>query len=153
MKASSLCALTAAVLLSGCSTVIISSPGTLSGVDVKGADGKADRVIMVANEGYYLFQWLPLVAGDVTWDKKNNDISGGIKLFSHQLRGDRMLNAISRYAERENCDLVDIVVNNKNVCDVNFFSLSDLFHTIVGYQAITYSGVLRAKGEPEAKGL
>lgn len=153
MKASSLCALTAAMLLSGCSTVIISSPGTLSGVDVKGANGKADRVIMVANEGYYLFQGLPLVAGDVTWDAEDKEVAGGIKLFSNQLSGDRMLNAISRYAERENCDLVDIVVNNKCECDVNFFSLSDLFHTIVGYQAITYSGVLRAKGEPEAKGL
>ncbi len=143
----------ASVLLGGCSTVIISSPGTLSGVDVKGADGKADRVIMVANEGYYLFQWLPLVAGDVTWNEKDNDLSGGTKLFSNQLKADRMIEAISRYAARENCDLVDVVINNKCVCDVNFFGLSDLFHTIVGYQAITYSGVLRTKSETEAKGL
>lgn len=153
MKVSSLYALVAAVLLSGCSTVIISSPGTLSGVDVKGANGKADRVIMVANEGYYLFQGLPLVAGDVTWDCEEKEISGGIKLFSHQLSGDRMLEAISRYAEKENCDLVDVVVNNKCECNVNLFSLGDIFRTIVGYNAITYSGVLRSKSELEAKGL
>lgn len=137
--------ITAAALLSGCCTVLISSPGTLAGVDVKGADGKADRVIMVANEGYYLFQMIPIVSGDVYWDETENEVKGGIRLFSEQLVPTRMLNAICRYAERENCELVDVVINDKYIAPIGLFDIQSWFTTIIGYSAVTYSGVLKTK--------
>ena len=134
-----------ALLVGGCTTVEISSPGTLKGVDVKGAGGKADRAIMLGNEGYFLFQCIPIVAGDVTWDAKKGGIVNEITLFSNELAGDRMANAMFRYAESQNCDLVDLVINDKTECKIGLFGLMDWFNTIVGYQGVCYSGVLRPR--------
>ena len=138
-------AIAAAVLVGGCSTVEISSPGTLKGIDVKGAGGKADRAIMLGNEGYYLFHCIPLVAGDVTWDSRKGGIVDDIAFFSGELCGDRMANAMFRYAESQNCDLVDLVINNRTDCKIGLFGLMDWFNTIVGYQCVCYSCVLRPR--------
>ena len=138
-------AIAAAVLVGGCTTVEISSPGSLKGVDVKGAGGKADRAIMLGNEGYYLFQCLPLVAGGVSWDAKVGGIVNEVSFFSDELAGDRMANAMFRYAESQNCDLVDLVINNRSECKIGLFGLMDWFNTVVGYQGVCYSGVLRPR--------
>ena len=138
-------AIAAAVLVGGCTTVEISSPGTLKGIDVKGAGGKADRAIMLGNEGYYLVQCIPIVAGDVTWDSRKGGIVDEISFFSNELEGDRMANAMFRYAESQNCDLVDLVINNRSDCKIGLFGLLDWFNTIVGYQGVCYSGVLRPR--------
>ena len=135
----------AGLLAAGCATVEISSPGSLKGVDVKGAGGKADRAIMVANEGYYLFQSLPLVAGDVSWVAGRNEIDGSAVFFSEELEGDKMLNAIGKYANSRDCDLVDVVIINKCECKIGLFGLMDWFNTVVGYQGGCYSGVLRSR--------
>ena len=138
-------AIVAAVLVGGCTTVEISSPGSLKGVDVKGAGGKADRAIMIGNEGYYLFHCIPLVAGDVSWDAGKCKIVDEIAFFSNELAGDRMANAIFHYAESQNCDLVDLVINNKCESKIGLFGLLDWFQTVVAYQGVTYSGVLRPR--------
>ena len=138
-------AIAAAVLVGGCTTVEISSPNTLKGIDVKGAGGKADRAIMLGNEGYYLFQCFPIVSGDVTWDAKKGGIVDNIAFFSDELAGDRMANAMFRYAESQNCDLVDLVINNRAECKIGLFGLMDWFNTIVGCQSVCYSGVLRPR--------
>ena len=138
-------AVAAAVLVGGCTTVEISSPGSLKGVNVKGAGGQADRAIMLGNEGYYLFQCIPLVAGDVTWDSKKGGIVDEIALFSDELAGDRMANAMFRYAESQNCDLVDLVINNRTECKIGLFGLLDWFQTIVACRGVCYSGVLRPR--------
>ena len=138
-------AIAAAVLVGGCTTVEISSPGTLSGIDVKGAGGKADRAIMLGNEGYYLFQCIPIVAGDVTWDARKGGIVDEISFFSNELEGDRMSNAMFRYAESQNCDLVDLVINNRTECKIGLFGLMDWFNTLVACHGVCYSGVLRPR--------
>lgn len=135
----------AAVLVGGCTTVEISSPGSLKGMNVKGAGGKADRAIMLGNEGYYLFQCIPLVAGDVTWDSRKGGIVDEIVLFSDELAGDRMANAMFRYAESQDCDLVDLVINNRTECKIGLFGLLDWFQTIVACHGVCYSGVLRPR--------
>ena len=135
----------ATVLVGGCTTVEISSPGSLKGVDVKGAGGNADRAIMLGNEGYYLFQSIPLVAGDVSWDAKKGGIVNGVSFFSDELAGDRMANAMFRYAESQDCDLVDLVINNRSECKIGLFGLMDWISTVVGCQGVCYSGVLRPR--------
>ena len=135
----------AAILVGGCTTVEISSPGSLKGVDVKGAGGKADRAIMIGNEGYFLFHCIPLVAGDVTWDARKGEIVDEIAFFSDEICGDRMANAMFRYAESKDCDLVDLVINNKRESKIGLFGLLNWFNTLVAYQGITYSGVLRPR--------
>ena len=138
-------AIAAAVLVGGCTTVEISSPGALKGINVKGAGGKADRAIMLGNEGYYLFQCIPIVSGGATWDAKKGGIVDEISFFSDELCGDRMANAMFRYAESQNCDLVDLVINNRTDCKIGLFGLMDWFNTIVGCHGVCYSGVLRPR--------
>ena len=138
-------AIAAAVLVGGCTTVEISSPGTLKGIDVKGAGGKADRAIVFANDGYFLLDSIPLVSGDVSWDAKKGGVVGDIAFFTNDLAGDRMANAMFRYAESQNCDLVDLVINNKRESKIGLFGLLDWVSTIVAYQNVVYSGVLRPR--------
>ena len=138
-------AIAVALLVGGCTTVEISSPDSLKGIDVKGAGGRADRAIMLGNEGYYLFHAWPLVSGDVTWDSRRGGIVDDIAFFSGELCGDRMANAMFRYAESQNCDLVDLVINNKCESKIGLFGLLDWFNTIVAYHGVTYSGVLRPR--------
>ncbi len=145
MKQLVLFSLVAAFALSGCSTVLISSPGSLSGVDVKGAKGVADRAIMVANEGYYFFQAWPIVSGSASWNPETKEIFNDIEFFSEQLDGTQMINIMSRYADSRNCDLVDVVINNRSQYNIGLFGVMDWFNTVIGYQAVTYSGVLRPR--------
>ena len=135
-------AIVAAVLVGGCTTVEISSPGTLKGIDVKGAGGKAEQAIMLENEGYYFFFTWPVVTGSLDWDAGAKGIENSIKLFSNELAADKMANVLYRYADSRNCDLVDVVINNKDVDGVGLFSLLDWFNTIFAYRVVTYSAVL-----------
>lgn len=138
-------AVAAAVLVGGCTSVEISSSGSLKGVDVKGAGGNAERVVMLGNECYYLFHAWPIVGGDLSWDAKTSGIGEGISFFTDELKGDRMANVIFRYAESRNCDLVDLVINDKQEAPIGLFGILDWFNTVVAYKNVTYSGVLRPR--------
>ena len=143
-----------AALAAGCNTVVISSPGTLRGIDVNGAGGRADRVISISNEGYFLFHCLPIVTGSVEWMPAEKRISGGSEFFSNQLAGDKMMDAMCRYADSMDCDLVDIVVIDKNECPLGVLGIQDWICTLIAYRDITYSGVLcpRNRSGKEAVG-
>ena len=131
-----------AFLAVGCSTIHISSPGTLKGVDVKGADGRADRAISIGNEGYYLFQCWPIVSGSMEWDSRTKEVEDDIALFSSEVNLDKMLGNLYRYADKYDSDVVDIVINNKSECKIGLFGLLDWFNTVVGVNSATVSGVL-----------
>lgn len=138
--------LAAAAMVAGCSTVTMSSPGTLSGVDVKGAGGRADRVISISNEGYFLFHCIPLVTGSTEWSPSEKKLRNDVEFFSNQMTGEKMLAAMTRYAESMNCDLVDIVVIDKNSYPIGLFDLQGWANTILADRSITYSGVLCPRG-------
>lgn len=152
MKTRTIFAALALVAAAGCASVQISSPGTLAGVDVKGAGGRANRAIMLSNGGIYLFHCIPMVSGSTKWVPGANGINGGAELFSDNLAGEKMMAALCRYADSRGCDLVDIVINDKNECKVGFFDLTDWASTLLAYRSITYSGVLCPRAEQIAKG-
>ena len=131
----------------GCNTVVVSSPGSLGGIKVNGAPNPADRVVMVANDGYFLFHCLPLVTGSMEWSPSERKLRNDMEFFTNHMTGEKMLDAMRRYADSMDCDLVDIVVNDKNVCPVGFLDITDIANTIIAYRSTTYSGVLcpRAK--------
>ena len=133
----------AALALTGCASVEISSPKTLEGLDVKGANGKADRAIVIANDQYCLFQSIPLAAGSMTWVAGEKGVDGTPAFFSNELV--KMPDALYRYADSMNCDVVDIVVNNRSVCGIGLFGVMDWFRTLVGCESVTVSGVLRPR--------
>ena len=152
MKTRRIFAALALVAASGCATVRISSSDTLAGVDVKGAGGRANRAIMVSNGGIYLFHCMPIVSGSMEWVSGANGVRGGAELFSDNLASEKMMAALCRYADSLGCDLVDIVVNDKNECNVGFFDITDWANTLLAYRSITYSGVLCPRAEQIAKG-
>ena len=104
----------AAVLVGGCSTVKMSEKGSLAGIDVKGADGKADRTLCVGNEGCFLFNTIPLISGDMDWNAKEKGVdTWALSMFKNETTVQRLTDAFYRYAESENCDVVDVVVDDR----------------------------------------
>ena len=143
-----------AAIAAGCNTVVISSPGSLRGIDVNGADGRADRVLSISNEGYFLFHCLPIFTGSMRWNPVEKRIRNDFEFFSNHLAGDKMMAAMCRYADSLDCDLVDIVVIDKNDCPLGLMGIQDWINTLIAYRDITYSGVLcpRRKAGKEAVG-
>ena len=133
-------------VLAGCNTVVVSSPGTLRGVEVNGARNPADRVLMVSNEGYFLFHCIPLVTGSTEWSPSEKKLRNDVEFFSNRMTGEKMLAAMTRYADSMNCDLVDIVVIDKNSYPIGLFDLQGWANTILADRSITYSGVLCPRG-------
>ena len=107
-------AIAAAVLVGGCSTVKMSERGSLNGIDVRGANGKTERTLCVGNEGCFLFNTIPLISGDMDWkaEKKGID-TWALSVFKNETTVQRLTDAFYRYAESENCDVVDVVVDDR----------------------------------------
>lgn len=92
----------------GCATVEYSSPTALKGVTIKGVDGQAKEHVIIDTMGYFLFNTLPLVTGDVTWDARKRSISGGTSFFSNHVKEIELQNALINIAKSRNCDLADV---------------------------------------------
>lgn len=126
-------AFAAALLLAGCNTVQISSPGALAGVDVKGAGGRADRVIMIGTDCYYLLWTLPLVSGNMTdWDGAEKRVENSVKLFSDEATPMKLQDMLYRYADSLDCDVTDIVYKFDDDAEIS----------VVQCQSANVSGVL-----------
>lgn len=131
-----------AMLAAGCSTIELSSSQPLEGVKFKSADDRGGRALVIAGEAYYLFQVLPIISSDLEWNDKSNEPELGLTLFKHELSADNFVRLMEKFAERENCDVVDICVENKWTAPFGLFGLGDWFSTIIGYHRMNYSATL-----------
>lgn len=138
-----LAALLSVALAAGCAHVTMSSPKSLSGLDVMGSPTQADRQVVVRNSGYHLFWSLPLVSGDMRWDDKTKDIKGGSAFFADYCNNDECLNVLKRIAERENCDLVGVYYTDMTKSAFDISSFSGLFGWLVGLYEAQACGILR----------
>jgi len=135
-------------LMAGCSTVAISENGTLKGVDVKGADGKADRTLCVGNEGYFLFNTFPIFAGSMDWVAEKNGIDPwGLAWFRDDASLKSVTDAFYRYAEHENCDAVDVVVHNKTEYPIGITGIPALISNIFTTHEMFVTGVLKPRNK------
>lgn len=133
----------AAMLFAGCSTVAISEKGSLKGIDVKGAGGQADRTLCVGNEGYFLFNTIPLFSSSMDWDESLHGIdSSSLSLFKNETTAQRLTDAFYKYAERENCDAVDVVVDSKTSYPL---ALSEFVTYVVAKHELFVTGVLKPR--------
>lgn len=113
--------LSAALLLVGCNTVAVSNPGSLAGIDVKGARGKADRIVTLGTECYYLLWSLPLVSGNMTdWDTAVNKPKNTVSFFADETSLKKLKDMLYRYADSHDCDVCDIIYECEDDADVNF---------------------------------
>ena len=136
----------AALLLAGCNTVAISSSGSLKGIDVKGAGGQADRTLCVGNEAYFLFNTLPLFSSSMDWDDEINGVNThSLSFFTDDTSLERVSAAFYRYAERENCDVVDIVIDNQTKYPIALSSYGAILGNLVSVHDMYVTGVLRPR--------
>lgn len=141
-----LIALGGAVLMVGCSTVSMSEKGSLSGVDVKGAGGHADRTLCVSNEGCWLFNSVPLLSTSMTWDERKQCISGKkLSFFKDETGLQRITDVFYRYADREGCDVVDLVVDNRTKFPIGLFGLFDWIGNVFFVREVAITGVLKER--------
>ncbi len=134
----------AALFITGCASIEISSPDALAGVDIKGTQpGDINRVIVLENDGYFLFSYIPLAAGNMKWNPAAQDIKGGPCFFSSETVTQPMLDTLYHYAERENCDVIDVIINNRTEYGFDLTSMTGIFKAIIGCEPINVSGVLR----------
>ncbi len=145
MKAIVLTLALAMAMLTGCASVSLSSPGIMEGIDVKGAGGPVDRVAVINNCGLYLLWSLTVGTGDVRWNPKTQDINGGCAMFKDFSNMHNIYEALNRIAERENCELVDVVFLDGSDSSMSLFSYSGLAAGLIGVNDITVSAVLRPK--------
>ncbi len=143
-------ALLAAVLAAGCAHVDMSSPKSLSGLDVVGSPTRADRQVVVRNSGMHLLWWFSIATGDLRWDDEKNDIKGGLAFFDNHCSPKDCMQALQNIAERENCDLVDVYFTDMTKSGFDVTSFSGLFAWVGGLYEVQACGILRPRdGEPE----
>ncbi len=144
-------AIAATLAFAGCAHVSMSSPGTLSGVDVIGSPTQLDRQVVVRNSGAHLFWTFTLESGDLRWDEEKNDIKGGIVLFDDYCGNDDCYDVLLRIAEREKCDLVDVVFTESSTSGFKCSSYAGLLGGVVGTYTVQACGILRQRSKTSEK--
>ena len=136
-------AIAAAVLVGGCSTVNMSEKGSLAGIDVKGANGNAERTLCVGNEGCFIFNTIPLISGDMDWNAKKKGIdTWAISPFKNETTVQRLTDAFYRYAESMNCDAVNVVVDDRTQYPIGIL---DLWTYVFTTHELYVTGVLKPR--------
>ncbi len=144
-------ALVEAFVFAGCANVDVSSPGSLSGVNIQGSPTQVDRQVVVRNSGVHLFWTFTLESGDLRWDYAKNDIKDGIVLFDDYCGNDDCYKVLQQIAKREKCDLVDVIFTESTTSGFNCSSYAGLFGGIIGTYDVQACGVLRKHGDTSKK--
>ena len=146
-----LAALLSVALAAGCAHVDISSPKSLSGLDVLGSPTQADRQVVVRNSGIHVLWSFPLVCGDMRWDDETQDIKGGLSFFDDHCNTADCMIALEGIAKRENCDLVGVYFTDMTKSGFDVTSFSGLFAWVGGLYEVQACGILRPRGTAPAK--
>lgn len=144
-------ALLSVALAAGCAHVDISSPKSLSGLDVVGSPTQADRQVVVRNSGIHVFWWFPLASGDMRWDNEKQDIKGGLDFFADHCNSDVCMEVLEGIAKRENCDLVGVYFTDMTKSGFDVTTMSGLFAWVGGLYEVQACGILRPRGAAPAK--
>jgi hypothetical protein len=146
-----LAALLPVALAAGCAHVDISSPKSLSGLDVLGSPTQADRQVVVRNSGIHVLWSFPLVSGDMRWDEETKDIKGGLAFFDDYCNTAVCMDVLEGIARRENCDLVGVYFTDMTKSGFDVTSFSGLFAWVGGLYEVQACGILRPRGTASAK--
>lgn len=129
----------------GCATIEMSSKDSLKGVDIVGANGRAQRTVSIDNEGYYLFWILPLVGGDIRWDAERGELRDSLRWFHTMNSVQDMTDALFAYADSENCDVIHVDIYDKSDAGIGLLGVQEWVRTICGLKKIRISAVLCAR--------
>lgn len=114
---------------------------------VSGIQGEAVEHVVASNYGWYFFNKWPLVCGNASPIARTRFV-----FFTDDVDERTILNRFMSYAERRECDVVDLnLFNNEEVLmTIGFGGLSLPLPYVVSFRDIQYSGVL-VKRPPEAR--
>ena len=101
-------ALAALTVCAGSATISTSNPGALDGIAVKGTGGDPVEHVWLGTTGEYLFWSLPLGSGRFRWNEKKQRLETGTAWFRDCVGLAELQEALLKYAEWRNCDLVDV---------------------------------------------
>lgn len=136
-------ALLVVLATTGCASVEISQPKSLKGIDILGATTKADRQVVVRCTGFH-FVSATFLVGDLRWDEKKRDINGGFRWF-YDCNTHDCYRVLQEVANRENSDLVDVILNESSSIGFNTTSYQGIFYALFGLYEVQVCGVLREK--------
>jgi len=103
-----------AVFVTGCATVTTTPYSTLEGVKLNGTDGKPSEVVFLENTGLYILWQVPIFSGEIKWNSEKKCLESGVSLFKDNISLANLQNALTKYADSRNCDLVDVIYNDTN---------------------------------------
>lgn len=146
-----LVALLSVALAAGCAHIDISSPKSLSGLQVVGSPTQADRQVVVRNSGIHVLWWFPLASGDMRWDEEKQDIKGGLDFFDDHCNTAVCMDVLEGIARRENCDLVDVYFTDMTKSGFDVTSMAGLFAWAGGLYEVQACGILRPRSAAPAK--
>ena len=118
--------LAALALGPGCATITTSTEGRLDGVVVKGADGAPVEHVWLGTSGEYLFWSIPIATGRFRWNEKTRKLETGTAWFKDCVSLADVQDALQKYAEGRNCDIVDV----------------SIFDADTSYAGLSYEGLL-----------
>ncbi len=129
------------VLVTGCATITSTPYDTLDGVQLDGTDRKPSEVVFIESTGFYILWQVPLFSGDIRWNNKKKSIEGGVSFFKDHVSLANLQNAITKYADSRNCDLVDVIYNDTNASYAEASEVG-LIGALFGSATINVSAVL-----------
>ena len=133
-----------AVLITGCATITSTSYDTLDGVKLNGTDRKPSEVVFIESTGFYILWAVPIFSGNIKWNSEKKNIEGGVSFFKDNISLTYLQNAITKYADSRNCDLVDVVYNDTNASYAEA-SATGLIGALFGSSTMNVSAVLVPK--------
>ena len=132
-----------ALLASGCVMVEKSSRNDLRGFEIVGSDGRGEEHISVLNGGFYLFNCIPIVAGNA--DPAN---PSGVSWFSDEVSLDKMQRVLMQEVRQRKCQVTNIQPLCESTC---YFSAIPYIGNTLGifwYKTAQVSATLVNPAEP-----
>ena len=136
---------------SGCATVYRTSQGSLDGLEYKGVNGSPSELIYITATGYYFLWTLPLASGDLRWNEQTKSINGGTCFFRDMVSAADLQNALLKFSETRNCDVIDIAFHDSDTSYAGA-SYGGVIGALFGSSQIGISGVLVPRAPKATEG-
>ena len=134
-----------ASLLAGCYSMDVATTASLEKSALSPDDGRPVEHVVVANYGWYLFNFIPIVCGNST-----PGASFPWKFFSNHVKSDLLHDRMMAHAAAKHADVKDLVFtrDERVIFDIPGTEIPLPLPYILCYREIQFSGVLVHSAAP-----
>ena len=134
-----------ALLMAGCYSIDVASTASLEKSALSPEDGRPVEHVVVANYGWYLFKFIPIVCGNAT-----PGASFPWRFFSSHVKSELLHDRLMSHAAAHNADVKDLVfTRDENVIfDIPGTDIPLPIPYVFCYREIQFSGVLVHRSAP-----